>query len=104
MLPDAAGTVTSTLPLQSSPGLSSHNPPSAVAVNQIDRGVLVSRDAISHKSDRAIRASLPEILSNTEPRSDARGQHKNDSETNKKSKKKKKKPGDELSSLFGSLS
>ncbi|KID89680.1 hypothetical protein MGU_03085 [Metarhizium guizhouense ARSEF 977] len=103
MLPQNAGAAKAKLPTQKSPNPPSPNHRSVIGTEHIDRGVVVSRETIVQAGDDAVDAQSKK-RSRDEIKSHARGTSNKDREKDKKPKKKKKKAGDELSSLFDSLS
>ncbi|KAK8927571.1 hypothetical protein H634G_05171 [Metarhizium anisopliae BRIP 53293] len=103
MLPQNAGAAKAKLPTQKSPNPPSPNHRSVIGTEHIDRGVVVSRETIVQAGDDAVD-SQSKKRSRDEIKSHARGTSNKDREKDKKPKKKKKKAGDELSSLFDSLS
>ncbi|KAG8421943.1 RNase MRP subunit [Metarhizium acridum] len=103
MLPQNAAPAKAKLPMQKSPNPPSPNHPSVIGTEHTDRGVVVSRETIIQTGDDAVDLQSKK-RSRDEIKSHARATSNMDREKDKKPRKKKKKAGDELSSLFDSLS
>lgn len=104
LLPEGAAAAEAIPLAQKSTDSTLHNSLSIANIEHLDRGVVISRGAVSQTDSRVNIVIQSKKHNRTEPKLSTDQTSKGAAEGNKRQKKRKKSSGDELSSLFGSLS